>query len=252
MPETLNAAMRTRLIANAGGEDVVAVEQYIDYFTGRTFRCSLLAKAGAGASHTRDYDRLRGLHLSSELRPSAASDAGAPTFKDARERTVKSQDPAVQSALARLAAAFPNTLSFDELCAPADAARVISALSLLAAAGQVEASTQPLRVGRASEETLRVWAPARAEAAAGQPWLTSMAHAPVVLKPAVAVLIGHVDGGNDREALKAILARALARGEVQAPELAGASIEAVAALYLDRVLNFLAANALLEPGSGEE
>jgi SAM-dependent methyltransferase len=249
VPETLNTPMRARIVANAGSDDALAVEQYIDYFTGRTFRCSLLAKSGAGVSRTRDYDRLRGLHLSSELRVDN-SDADATTYKDVRGRTVKSQDPAVQSALARLAAAFPATLRFDELCTPADAPRLIAALTQLVAAGQVEASSLPLRVGRAGDDTLLVWALARAEAAARQPWLTSMAHAPVLLKPAVAVLIAHLDGSNGRERLKALLAQALARGELQAPELASESTEAVAALYLERVLDYLAANALLEPVRG--
>jgi methyltransferase-like protein/trans-aconitate methyltransferase len=260
VPETLSAALQARISANAGA-DLAAREQYVDYFTGRTFRCSVLTKSDV--SPARDWDHLHQLHIACDLRADPGkSDAETAAYTDARGRAVKSQDPAVARALARLAAARPATLSFAQVAAPPageasepDAAtRVCRALSILVAAGQAEISTMPLVVGAADENCPRVWALARAEAAAGQPWVTNLAHAPVAVKPAMAVLLAHLDGANTRERLAAIFVGALQRGEVKAPELQDDqppvdSIEALALRYVERVLEYLAANALLAPGN---
>ncbi len=249
---SLVASTKARIRANAG-DDPMAIEQYLDYFSGRTFRCSVLARAEAGARRTRIYEALRRMHISSELR------VDGDAFRDVHGRTVKSSDPGVTRALDRLARAFPETLSFEQIVAPTgggvsdaiEEERVLRNLATMVISGRAEASALPLRVGGADQERPLVWAPARAEAAAGQPWITSMAHAPVVLKPALAAIIPHLDGRHGRDALTGIFAAALRKGEVQAPELAdaklaGESVEAVAARYVERVLNFLASHALLE------
>jgi trans-aconitate methyltransferase len=236
-------ATQAKIRANAG-DDPMAMEQYIDYFSGRTFRCSVLARAGAGVRRARHYDALRHLHISSELRRDGDG------FKDAHGRVVQSGEPMVVRALERLASAFPDTVSFAQLAGgpldEASSARLCRSLAAMVVSGRAEASTLPLRVGRADGEFPTVWAPARAEAAARQPWITSLAHAPVALKPAVAALIGYCDGSNGVDALKEIFAAALRNGEVQAPERGDESLETVAADYVQRVLAFLAANALLE------
>lgn len=256
VPETLGAAMQNRLRASAG-PDPMAIEQYVDYFTGRTFRSSVLAKA---APTGRDYERLRDLHISSELRRDDENPGQTPAYKDASGRAVKSADPDVARALARLSAAYPETLSFAQVAesnqrdGDAAGARIRQALSLLVAAGQAEISTLPLRVGRADADRPRAFAPARAEAGAGQIWITSLSHTAAPLKPGLAVLLPHLDGTSDRARLVGIFAAALARGEVGAPELQGIPLQSqteaiprLAALYVDRSLAYLAANALLEP-----
>ena len=91
-------------------------------------------------------------------------------------------------------------------------------------------------------------APARLEAAERQPWLTSLTHAPVAVKPAAAVLIPYLDGTNNREQLRTRFAAALRSGEVRAPENGSdANIEKIAADYVERVVRYLADNALLLP-----
>ncbi len=261
-PETLSAKMQARLRVCAGS-DPLAIEQYADYFTGRTLRSSLLAKAGSAINRTRDYGRLRSLHIASNLRPETDS-TGATAYKDTRGRAIRSKNPAVQRALARLASAYPQSLTLEQLAAPQvgpevsnkdeAAAHICKALSLLVAAGQVDISTEPMRSGCASDPRPCVWAVARAEATTGQPWLTNMAHIPVLLKPAMKVLLAHLDGTSDRTRLAEVFTHALRKGEVEVPELAGdpaqtpsEAIKMLAADYVERVIGYLADNALLEP-----
>lgn len=262
VPEILSAKMQSQLRACAGA-DPLTIEQYGDYFTGRTLRSSLLTKTSGDIKRTRDYDQLRRLHIVSALRPEPG-DTEATSYKDAHGRTIRSKDPAVQRALARLSAAYPQSLTLEQLAAtqagapPEDkadaAAHICKALSLLVAAGQVDISTEPTRSGSASDSRPCVWAVARAEVTTGQPWLTNMAHAPVLLKPAMKVLLPHLDGTSDRTRLAQVFAQALLQGEVRIPELPGdsaqapsAAIERLAADYVERVIDYLAANALLEP-----
>ena len=255
VPEIRNVAVQARIKYHAG-PDAVSVEQEIDYFTGRTFRWSVLSRLPAREGIARDYRRVRGLHISSNLRGIVCEDETR-AYKDARGRTIRSKDPAVGAALARLSAAYPETLPFAQLADgpfAADAlARVCKALSALVAVGQADVLTAPLNVGRAGELGARVWPLARAQAAAGQPWVTNLAHAPVALKPAVAILIPHLDGSNTHAQLEQIYAGALVRGEVTAPELQGdlerdvGEIAKLAPHYVQRVLDYLEANALLSP-----
>jgi hypothetical protein len=83
-----------------------------------------------------------------------------------------------------------------------------------------------------------------------------MHHVAVPLHAVAAVLLAHLDGSNDRQMLKARLIEALRCGEVRVSELQAdpaqmehAQLEAVAAQYVERTLNHLARNALLEPAS---
>lgn len=258
-PEILGPTMKARLAANAG-DDPISTQQYADYFTGRTFRCSMLARADARAF---DANKLASLHFSAELHADASSsDTAAVAYKDARGRVVRGKTPAVARALARLAAAYPATLSFAELGAPEPGVangerpesreQLLAALSTLTQTGQAEAWIAPLRVGRATDAKPQVWPVARAEAAAGQIWLTSLTHMPVLLKPAVALLAPHLDGAHNRDALSSIVEAALRAGKLEAPELKGApsddrALMSIARDYVSRVLDYLARNALLAP-----
>lgn len=246
VPETLGAPFQQRLAAHAGA-GLLAREQYADYFTGRPFRSALLVKTAASRSAF-DSSRLRLLQLSGEFKRSG--DGAEPMFKDARGRAVRGSDPVVLQALSRLAAAHPATLSFAEL-SDADGeggARVCEALGLLLRAGQISASSARLRVGDGAASHPRAWDLARREAASGQPFVTSLAHAPVLVKPIAGWMLSRLDGRMDQAGLKAALTEALRRGEVRVPEMGqegGGNVESVAAAYFDRALSHLAAKALL-------
>jgi methyltransferase-like protein/trans-aconitate methyltransferase len=264
IPEILNPDIRHRNRALAGS-DPLALEQYIDFFTGRTFRRSVLINAQqvARVQRNRSLERLRPLHFASRLRfDDSQSNDKVSVYKDDRGRVIKARSSSVRHALARLAECYPATLTFtqltehrsqDEVGSDAEA-RVCNALFTMVVAGQATVSVLPLQVGCAASERPKVWSLARAEAAAGQPWVTSLQHAPIALQPIAAALLAHLDGSNDRQKLKVLLVEALQRGSVRVPELQieqanseNAQLETVAGQYVERTLIYLARHALLEP-----
>jgi SAM-dependent methyltransferase len=187
--ETRTPEIRARIRALAGSSPL-AFEQYADFFTGRTFRRSVLIREqqAAAVRRERDAQRLRGLHF--------ASDRGG---------AIRAKDPAARRALALLAERYPATLTFEELAAPGTEERVSKVLFGILATGEATASALPLRTGRASAERPRAWSLARSEAAAGQRWVTSLRHSPTPLQPDAAFLLPHLDGTKDRRHLSSLL-----------------------------------------------
>ena len=268
IPQILNPETRRRNRALAGSNPL-ALEQYIDFFTGRTFRRSVLVRTQQAAcvERTRRPERLRPLHFASRLRfdPSHGN-ANLSIYRDDQGRAITTKDPVVCRALARLAEFYPTTLTLKQLTAPSAEketmdrgnveTRVCKALFRLVAAGQATVSALPLQAGSATAERPRVWPVARVEAEARQPWITSLHHVAVPLHPIAAVMLAHLDGSNDRQMLKARLIEALRCGEVRVVELQAesgqiehAQLETVAAQYVERTLSHLALHAILEPTS---
>jgi SAM-dependent methyltransferase len=242
-PDTFapKAAAKIRAIA---GNDVTALQAYTDMFSGRTFRRSVLVKAKpASGRQIPGPERLQGLYFAGALTPDPKrSSAGVSAFTDHRGRSVTANNPAVGRALTHLAARYPATASVSELVGSDDpqgenATRVAETLFKLVASGQAVAASLPLRCGTAAGPRPRVWPLARAEAASGQPWVTSLRHTAVLLNPVLRVLLPHLDGEHDRVQLAARLAAAQAAG----------TIETVTADTLAHALSHLAVNALLEP-----
>jgi methyltransferase-like protein len=245
------------------GADLAAHEQLIDFTTGRPFRNSVLVRRHPDSARRSppDAGRLRALHLSSPMRRESAQAAKA------QANPAGDSGPGwiagIDAALARLAAAYPATLSVDELVAqpgqdseaPADfATRLCDALFPMVLAGQVSISVRPVRAGHASEQRPRAWAVARREAGLDQPWMTSLRHAAVPLTPILRVLLPHIDGMHERAALCARLAAALRSGMVEVAELPRGGppppIEQFGLIvehYVERVLQYLAMHGLLEP-----
>ena len=133
--------------------DPLAIEQYADYFTGRTLRWSLLAKAPAAGGP--DWRQLAGLHSAGDIHCDAS--AAAPVFKDRRGRAISADDPSLARALASLAEAKPETLPFAQLNETSGGAELGAALGRLARVGQIELLSSPYRVGRASDPRPQVW-----------------------------------------------------------------------------------------------
>jgi SAM-dependent methyltransferase len=200
----------------------LADEQRKDFVTGRTFRRSVLVKAGRRILPP-SGGRLHSLHVS---------------WSRQREAT---GDDAVDCAISRLRDAYPGTMAVRELIADDDG-RVCEALLALVMMGQATISALPLAVGRADVERPKIWPPARIEAAAKQPWLTSLSHEAVPLRALPAELIAWLDGRCDRQTLAVRVAEAIKAGKI-AP--AGAE---TAESYIQRALAQLAGYALLEPG----
>jgi SAM-dependent methyltransferase len=245
-PETRR---RNKLLA---GSDPMALEQYIDFFTGRTFRRSVLIRSKHAASIKRDrnLDRLRGLHFSSRSRKlQKAIDPNAATSKDAKVRAPKIRHPSVLGALQRLVEAFPATLTLEQLTESLSAdntTRICSALLALVVAGDATASTLPTAVGRAHAEYPTIWSVARVEAAAKQPWLTSLDHLPVPREVAPLEFLRLLDGTHAREALESYASQTEMTlvGSSNDPAI-GRECHLSGSDYVERILNQLEFCALL-------
>ena len=264
-PEFLMPAAAERIRAMAAS-DPAAVQQYTDFFSGRTFRRSLLVRAehAAGSWHEPGPEHLYALNFASKLRLNVgAGDGQVTVFKDHRNRNVEVRNPLVRAAFTRLGERYPATATAAELAdlsltsgsRDRDAAeRLISeALYKLVAAGRASVSSLPLRIGEASDQRPRAWPIARAEAATGQPWVTSLHHTGVLLNPVLKILLGHMTGDNDRSQLTARLIELVRAGQVRAVDLlpgrdtsGEAALADAVAESVARALEYCASNALLE------
>ena len=251
VPETLRPDLQTKLRAYAG-DNTDARERYVDLFTGRTFRTSVLIPASTQRGATRDYGRLRALQFSADVRRHDPKGAAA-TFTDGKGRAIRAGSTSVANALEKLANAHPRTQSFAQLLGDAsgeDEHRLIAALSVLVAVGQVEIATTPLTTGCADDERLTASPLARIEASTGQPWLTGLHHQPVGATAVTRILLPHLNGAATRDELGEVLRRALVSDALRAPAEDLRSFpesSQLAAHYLDAALTYLAANALLLP-----
>jgi predicted O-methyltransferase YrrM len=269
VPPGLDASIRGR-VTGFSGTSRSAAEQDIDFLTGRLFRRSVLVRsrpAGADAPMP-DPNRLQSLYISSALRlePAKSTD-GTTVFIDDQGRPITIPDPDIGQAIKRLVDAYPATLPLNDLTCGSDptdrseiAERVRNAVFTMVMAGRADISVLPVRVGRGDRNRPAVWPFARAEAASGQPWLTSLRHTGVPALPVLRFLLPCLDGTRDRAALRAALADALQSGGVPMPEpptgqdvSAPGSLDVVAEQYLDQTLGYLSRQALLAPeGAGSE
>jgi methyltransferase-like protein len=225
VPPSLDPAMRDRLPSFAGAGRA-AMEQHIDFLTGRLFRRSVLVRRQAtGPRRVPHPDRLGALHVASPIRLDAAQSTDRlATFKDDRERPITTGDPVIRAAFERLARAYPATLSLDGLTAsstadPLVAARLRRGILTLVLAGRASISVLPLRVGHADHERPTAWHVVRMEAASGQPWITTLGHAGIPVHPVLRALLPHLDGAHDRPALRARLTESVQSGAVGLPDL---------------------------------
>ena len=255
IPEIQDPEIRRRNRSLAGSHHL-ALEQCIDFFTGRTFRRSILVRSEQSRyiKRNRSFDRLRSLHF--------ASVAGGHTPNDKFRRELTPPKPLIDEILRILTKAYPETIVFEQLISavitrvPDAATEAIScALFGLVLAGQVTASTLPARVGRANMAQVRIWPVARLEAAQKQPWVTSLNHTPVPLQGLPIALLPHLDGSKDRNVLRPLIVRALLDGSIETgtdiSRRQVGELEAAADHYLARALVQLENQALLEPQLGQ-
>jgi SAM-dependent methyltransferase/methyltransferase-like protein len=240
-----------RRIRSLAGPGHLAMEQYIDFFTGRTFRRSILIRSDKARviKRRRSLDRLRSLHFAS-----ASAEALAPSD---RLLPTTMSNPVVAGTLQCLINAYPGTLSYGEVVSgieaklsDANTESIPRALFSLVLAGKATASTLPIPAGRANAMPLKVWRVARLEAAAKQPWVTNLNHSPVPLHHLPAALLPYLDGSRNREALRPLIIQALLDGSIEAgtalSRRKSAQLDAAAEHYLRRALDQLEKHALLE------
>lgn len=246
------------------GDDAIAFEQYVDFFTGRPFRRSVLVKAErvASISRTIPVARLAGLHLATSLVADLeASDYGKAVFKHSDGRTFTTTDADVSRAFELLAAIVPRTLAPVAICAEAvprgahDRAqregRVVEALLDMITSGFGTASTSAVEAAEATAVQPRAWQIARADAAAHRTWTTNLGHRVVELDDLTGWLVPRLDGRTKSGDLAKQLIAAAENGEITCPGAvtAGRTELSVAEATdtIDRLVKFCAKSALLVP-----
>jgi SAM-dependent methyltransferase len=233
-----NAAARVRAIA---GDDPVALEQYTDIFSGRTFRRSLFVRAGR-TPKAPSPERLSQLHLTAKL--------GAPEVGG-------SGDPATMAVRAMLSSSYPGSAAASDLVAEAE--RVLGSASAVQATlatlyellsrGRASASSLPVRFEGLDPDRPRLWAVARSDAASGQPWVTNLHHAPVLLNPVLRTLGPMMDGVATRADLARALGAAAQVGtlsEADLPDVGDGKANDRFAASVDLLVQHCARNALLD------
>ena len=259
VPPSLDAAVHARL-ASFAGSGQAAMEQQIDFITGRPFRRSVLVRGRPVTGHVRapSPDRLGLLHLDTPVRLDAAqSTEQATVFTDDRAQPVTIGDPGISRAVSRLAAAFPGTLTLEQLTADPEggaenAGRLGWVLLKMVLAGRAGISVLPGPSAGQVDACSRAWPVARFEAASGQPWLTSLRHVGVPAHPVLRALLPLLDGEHNRAMLQTHLAAGLREGTLPFPEPAASEqpsperLDAVAGRCVDWALGYLARNGFLE------
>lgn len=224
--------------------DVLRTEQYLDFIKGRRFRQTLLCRAEVALSPSPQPEPLTSMYFASPISPVSPAPDLSPgvweEFRGPRGLPLRSDDPQVKTALARLHAVWPQFMPFAELLAQAGGEPALLADLLLHIYGVelIDASVRPdpfpLRPGERP-----VASPlARLQAKDGTR-VTTLRHTQVDLADDIdRCLVQWLDGTRDRpalaEALRAFLETHPAAG---AGPLTAESLE----MHLDR----LARQALL-------
>ena len=213
LPETLHPAAAARIRQLAGAGERLAVQHFLDLFSGRTFRRSLLVRGGRlrGPEPLLDAPaRLAGLHIAAT--PMASRPLG---------RVGTDMAPA-EPILRRLADMAPATHPVAALADGSDACEAGLVWDLVRT-GRAVLHTVPIVVGHApvtaAATSLELppcaaarapcaFAPARLNAADGQRWAASIAHGAVAIDAMGRLLLPLLDGTRSFADLVAVVAAA--------------------------------------------
>jgi methyltransferase-like protein/trans-aconitate methyltransferase len=206
------------VVPRIGGNALLATEQAIDMVSGRTFRQTLLVSAARAARIDRQLAnvRLEDMHFLGDAELTLTRDAGGATLARPTGRRLHTGSAPLAEALARFVAAFPGSVSVDDLvqALPAAArnaqgrAMVRDAALNMVINGLATPRTEPV-LATARVSARPVACPlARADAARGATATANLRHEGVVLGEASRAVLASLDGTRDTDTI----ARALPPG----------------------------------------
>jgi methyltransferase-like protein/trans-aconitate methyltransferase len=260
-PQRLGAEVLQTLARLSQG-NILATEQYMDLFTNRTFRQTLLVhEAQAGrVSRNLSGDALARFALSTAMRPSAepvpaGASPGQHRYQDNFGRTLASGSIFSQTMMDTLIEAQPHALNFDALVAgiqkrlsaaghTMDDTGIARSLGgeLLNLLVQNVVRLHPRTEGPGINATHpTAFLLAREQARRRQSWATSVTHNPVNISTVHAIVLEMLDGSKDRQALAEGVLRALESGALQANQNGQlvrdlAQLRTLAGQFLDQAL----------------
>lgn len=189
-------------------------EQYMDFFTLRPFRRSVLARAEAQPNLDIDLGRLRGFHGYADLDPAEAPELTRvlpQTYRMAGGAAFTLEQPLTKALAGRLAAVYPNALPLTDLLEGAresvtraggqahagDAGACLSEVFSLYCSGGLGLSRRPQAWFNGLSERPRASPLARAQAATGEGHAATARHRVLALDPLSTHLLTLLDGTRD-------------------------------------------------------
>jgi methyltransferase-like protein/2-polyprenyl-3-methyl-5-hydroxy-6-metoxy-1,4-benzoquinol methylase len=230
-PQRLGPKVHEALQKVSGG-NIIATEQYMDFFRNRSFRQTLLVRSERMPAVRRAItpQTHRGFLLTSAFVPGAAvrpEGAEPAEFRDPAGRSIRATAPLLKAFMLELAARFPRPTAYDELLAAAgarlegrlvvaeaDVAALDAALMRFLLEGLLRLHLEPIPVGSASDARPRSFAPARAAVLEREEVVATLRHDTVRLTGVDSRVLRLLDGELDREALCDALLQAAVRGEI--------------------------------------
>ena len=188
------------------GEDRAAREQYIDIFSGRTFREALLARADrvAGVRREAPMDRLDDFHFvpARGLAIKPVEGTQGAWFVGEGEEGLQFEDGAVVAALERMIARQPQSSRLEDIAPagatdPGERARIAHALAGLTHFGQCTISTLPIACATTLADRPLAWRLPVIDAMHGE-MTANIRHAAIRLTPFQRVVLPMLDGAHTR------------------------------------------------------
>ena len=221
IPEAAGAAAG-KAARELGGGKLLAVEQYLDIVTGRTFRRSLLVHADRmqHADRSLTAERADELHFIAPLRLKIvpAAGAGAWTISDGESLEMEIADPVSAAATERLIARLPQSSSIDDLAPKGSATErklIRSLMMQLVCAGVIDVSSEPVRCAIAAAERPKAWRIAASDAAAGMEFTATLRYGSFRITPQARLVLPLADGTRNREELAAAAYQSMLDNDVR-------------------------------------
>lgn len=230
-PQRLGANVFEALQQLSNG-NIIATEQYMDFFRNRSFRQTLLIPNERMSAVKREITPAahHNFLLSFNLVPAnvvAAESAEPLEFRDAAGRNVRVVAPLLKAFMSTLTRRFPQPMPYADVLREAraaldgklvvsdsDVATLDSALMRFMVEGLLRLHLEPLPTGSAADRQPKSFAPARFAAQRKEDTVATLRHDSVKLNPIDAKVLELLDGSRDRDALRAQLVSAAVRGEL--------------------------------------
>jgi len=228
-PQRLGADVY-KTLQHLSRDNILATEQYMDFFRNRTFRQTLLVHQNRFAQLRRNItsEHLRAFFFSGRIRQEGDRPLNAmeeTSFSDNLGRKIKVREPFVKAALAVLGEHFPRVFDFDEWLRQArlkltgretgndsDIHLLDNSLSSLVLSGMLQLHVERQDYGRAADTQPRAFEPACYYAGLKQTVVPTLRHEPVSINQFDIALLPLLDGKTGSEVIKkSLLERCLNR-----------------------------------------
>lgn len=205
-------------IAQRSGGDQVAMEQLMDFITGRQFRYSLLVRGDHAKHMSRELfaDRLKGLHFYCRSNTSLRVEAGLTVLITDGMAAWPISDDVYAQIMGRLIAAYPASIPFDTLLAGlGDPDACAPALLALVMYGVVDPSSDAMEIANTLRGKPKAFRLAAHSVRGGGTQSTTMVHGVVQIDAAMAHFLSAMDGTKTVEQLTTDFVKLCTSGQFQ-------------------------------------